>query len=38
MIDSIYKIGKNSYPRLLLLQCKYINKDKKINNNIIDDL
>ena len=36
-IDSIFRTGKN-YLQLFLEECKYVIKEKKIHNYIIDDV
>ena len=38
MLDSIFKTGKNYYPQLFLEECKYVIKEKKIDNYITDDV
>ena len=30
MIDSAFRTGKNYYPQMLLEECKYVAKEKKI--------
>ena len=30
LIDSVFKMGKNYYPRVFLEECKYIVKEKKV--------
>ena len=37
-IDSIFRAGKNCYPQVLLEECKYVMKAKKIHNYINDDV
>ena len=37
MLDSNFKMGKN-YPQVFLEECKYVIKEKKIHNDIIDDV
>ena len=37
MIDSVYRIGKNYYPQVLLKECKYVVKEKKKPEYIIED-
>ena len=37
-IDSIFRAGKNCYPQVLLEECKYVMKAKKIHNYITDDV
>ena len=29
LIDSVYRTGKNYYPRVLLEECKYVAKEKR---------
>ena len=38
LIDSVFRTGKNYYPQLFLEECKYVVKEKKIHNHIIDDV
>ena len=38
LIDSVFRTGKNYYPQLFLEECKYVVKEKKIHNYIIDDV
>ena len=38
LIDSVFKMGKNYYPRVFLEECKYIVKEKKLTRNITGDL
>ena len=36
MIDSDFGTGENYYPQVFLDDCKYVTKERKINNYIID--
>ena len=38
MIHSVFRTGKNYYPQVFLQECKYVVKEKKIHNYIIDDV
>ena len=38
MISSVFRTGKNYYPQVFLEECKYIVKEKKIPEYIIDDI
>ena len=38
MIESVFRTGKNYYPQVLLEECKYNAKEKRIPKNIIDDI
>ena len=38
MIDSVFRTGKNCYPQVVLEECKYVVKEKKIPNYITDDI
>ena len=38
LLDSIFRTGKNYYPKVLLEECKYFIKEKKIHKYIIDDV
>ena len=38
LIDSIFRTGKNYYSQVLLEECKYIVKEKKIPEYITDDI
>ena len=38
MIDSVFKACKNYYPQMFLEECKYVVKEKKIPEYIIDDI
>ena len=38
MIDSVFKACKNYYPQVFLEECKYVVKEKKIPEYIIDDI
>ena len=38
LINSVFTIGKNYYPQVLLKKCKYSVKEKKVNQNINDYL
>ena len=38
MIDSVFRRGKHYYPQLLLEECKYFVKERKISQNIIYDI
>ena len=37
LIDSVFRTGKNYYSQVFLENCKYVIKQKKIPNYIIDD-
>ena len=37
LIDSVYRTGKNYYPRVFLEECKYVVQEKKIPQYITDD-
>ena len=37
MIVSVFRTGKNCYPKVFLEKCKNIVKDKKFSKYIIDD-
>ena len=37
LINSVFETGKNCYSQVLLEECKYVFKDKKILRYIIDD-
>ena len=38
MIDSVFRRDKHYYPQLLLEECKYFVKERKISQNIIYDI
>ena len=38
MIDSVFRTGKSYYPQVVLEECKYVFKEKKIPKYIIDDI
>ena len=38
LIDSVYRIGKNFYPQLILEECKYVVKEKKMSEYIADNI
>ena len=38
LLDSIFRIGKNYYPQVLLEEYKYVIKEKNIHSYIIDDV
>ena len=38
MLDSVINVNKKYYPQTLLEECKYIIKNKKMENIINDDL
>ena len=38
LIESVFRTGKNYYPQVLLEECKYNAKEKRIPKNIIDDI
>ena len=38
ILDSIIKVNKKYYPQILLEECKYEVKNKKVENLINDDL
>ena len=38
MIDSVFNMGKKYCPYVLLEECKYIVKEKKMTRHITDDL
>ena len=38
LIDSVFNMGKKYYPYVLLEECKYIVKEKKMTRHITDDL
>ena len=38
MIDSVFRTGKNHYPRFFLEECKYVVKEKRIPEYITDDI
>lgn len=37
LIGSAFNMGKNHYPKVFLVECKYIVKEKKISKFIKDD-
>ena len=38
MINSVFRTGKNYYPEVFLVERKYVVKEKKIPNYVIDDI
>ena len=38
LIDSVFRTGKSYYPQVFLEECKYVVKEKKIPNYIIDNV
>ena len=38
LIDSVFKMGKSYYSQVLLKECKYIVKEKKVTRIITEDL
>ena len=38
MLDSVIRLNKKYYPQTLLEECKYVMRNKKIENLINDDL
>ena len=38
LLDSIFRTGKNYYPKVFLEECKYFIKEKTIHKYIIDDI
>ena len=38
MINSLFKTGKNCYPQVLLEECKYVVKEKKMSEYINDNI
>ena len=38
MINSLFKTGKNYYPQVLLEECKYVVKEKKMSEYINDNI
>ena len=38
LINSVFRIGKNYYPRVLLEEYKYVAEEKTIPKYIIDDI
>ena len=38
LIDSVFRTGKNYYPRVFLEECKYAVKEKKMPEYITDDI
>ena len=38
LLDSIFRMGENYYPKVFLEECKYFIKEKKIHKYIIDDV
>ena len=38
LLDSIFRVGKNYYPQVLLEEYKYVIKEKNIHSYIIDDV
>ena len=38
MINSVYRTNKNYYPQILLEQCKFVVKEKKMPEYITDDI
>ena len=37
LIDSFFQAGKNYYSQIFFQECKYIIKEKRISNYIIED-
>ena len=38
MIDSVFRTGENYYPQVVLEECKYVVKEKKMADHINDDI
>ena len=38
MIDLVYRTSKNYYPWVILEECKYVTKEKKMSEYITDDI
>ena len=38
MIDSVFRTGKSYYPLVFLEKCKYVVNEKKMPENITDDI
>ena len=38
MIDSVFKAGENYYPQVLLEECKYVVREKKMPIYIVEDI
>ena len=38
LIDSVFKIGKNCYPKVFLKEFKYIVKEKGVTRYLTEDL
>ena len=38
MIDLVFEMGKDHYPRVFFEECKYIVKERKVNRHITKDL
>ena len=38
LIDSVFRTGNNYYPQVFLEECKYVVKEKKMSNYIIDGI
>ena len=38
LIDSVFRTGNNYYPQVFLVECKYVVKEKKMSEYIIDDI
>ena len=38
MIDLVYGTSKNYYPSVILEECKYVAKEKKMSEYITDDI
>ena len=38
LIDSVFIIGKSYYPQVLLKECKYVGKEKKMPEFVTDDI
>ena len=38
MIDSVFRAGKNYYPQVFLEKCKYVVKEKKMSEYVIDGI
>ena len=38
MINSVFRTGKSYYPQVLLEECKYVLKEKKMPDCVTDDI
>ena len=38
LIDSVFRTGSNYYPQVFLVECKYVVKEKKMSEYIIDNI